>query len=247
MKLSLKVKAGISVTSIILLSGCSTMGTYFSHKDLSVNSKMSESIFLDPVPDQQKVVYVQVKNTTTENLDGLKAKISEDLKKNGWKVSNSVDKSYSMIQVNVLQAGEAKDPQSAYAAISSGWGNVVTGGLAGVATGALTGNYAAGAAVGVGAGAADWLGSQFVKDKTFSVITDVQISQKVKGTVKEQTHAALAQGSATQTTQSYQTDSHWMRYRTRVGTVADQVNLTFKDAKPVIEKQLAQEITGVLG
>lgn len=242
-----KISVMAASAVILSLSGCTTMSTYFAHKDLTVNSKMSESIFIDPVPDNQKLVYIQVKNTTTENLDGLKTKLSDDLSKNGWHVTTSVDKAYSMIQVNVLQAGEAKNPDAVWQSVSSGWGNVMAGGLTGVATGALTGNYAAGAAVGVGAGVADWVGSKFVQDKAFSVITDIQVSRKVDGKVSQTTKAALSQGSATQTTQSYHETTNWIRYRTRVGTVADKVNLTFDEAKPVIEAQQAKEISGVLG
>ena len=36
---------------------------------------MSDSIFMEPVADNEKTIYVQVKSTLSENFDGLKEKL----------------------------------------------------------------------------------------------------------------------------------------------------------------------------
>lgn len=93
---------------------------------------------------------------------------------------------------------------------------------------------------------ADYVGAKLTEDKAFSVITDVQISQKVNGKVSEVTQANLSQGDAANTTQSYTDEGNWLKHRVRIGTVADQMNLTMQKALPAIEKQLSKQIVGIL-
>ena len=240
-------RAALTAGVIMGLASCSTMGTYFAHKDLKVDSKMSDTIFLDPLPPAQRMVYVQYKNTTTRNLDGLPVKLKNNLKANGWQVTESPDAATNMLQVAVKQAGEAKDKEAVWTNVDSGFGNAMTGGVAGVAMGLATDSIATGTMAGMGVAAADWVGTQIVKDKIDSVITDIQLSRKVDGNVKQVAASQLNQGSATQTQQVYENQSNWMRYRTRVGTLAEKVNLEFEQAAPEIEAQQAKEIAGILG
>ena len=48
----------------LLLAGCAATTTAISKRNLDVQTKMTESIFLDPVPADQRTVYVQVRNTS---------------------------------------------------------------------------------------------------------------------------------------------------------------------------------------
>lgn len=241
-----KLTLALATISAIGLSGCTTVANVAGHKDLTVNSKMSDSLFLDPVKQSEKVVFISVKNTTSQKLGSLDKDIASDLQANGWTITDNVDKAFYMIQVNVMQAGEAKDQEDALGTIESGFGSAVGGGMAGVATGMMTGNYKLGGAVGMGTAAGDYIGSQLTKDKTFSVITDVQIGKKVSGKVTQVTQSSLANGSSGATTQTYSEDGNWQKHRVRIGTVADQMNLTLAKAMPEIEKQLSQEISGIL-
>ncbi|AJI54311.1 complement resistance protein TraT [Francisella philomiragia] len=243
-----KIVSSIAITSIlsISVSSCTTAGNVISHKDLNVQSKMSETIFLDPVKQSHKVVLVSVKNTSGSDTVHLKDDIVRDLEKNGWKITNDPDSAYYMIQVNILQAGEAKDKADVMSNIETGFGSVVGGGLIGTGVGLATGSYQTGGLVGVTAMGADYIGSKLTEDKAFSVITDVQISQKINGKVSETTQANLSQGNATSVSQSYNDESNWLKHRVRVGTVADQMNLTMQKALPEIEKQLSKQIVGIL-
>ncbi|OAJ33475.1 Enterobacterial TraT complement resistance protein [Piscirickettsiaceae bacterium NZ-RLO1] len=45
---------------------------------------MSNTIFLDPVPDKEKTIYVQVHDTSSEKID-LKDKIVKGLETQGWR------------------------------------------------------------------------------------------------------------------------------------------------------------------
>ena len=62
---------------------------------------------------------------------------------------------------------------------------------------------------------------------------------------KTQTVSEVQQGSATQQTTRLSTRSHWMHYRTRIVSTADQVNLDFKDAKPELTQQLAHTLASI--
>ena len=103
-------------SSMILLTGCAAMSTAIKHRNLKVESKMSDTIFLDPVSEHEKTVYVQVKSTLSGDFKGLKELVSQDLQHNGWTVVNSIDKAHDMIQINVLQAGQAKNEAAAWGA-----------------------------------------------------------------------------------------------------------------------------------
>ena len=72
---------------------------------------------------------------------------------------------------------------------------MTTGGLAGLATGYVTGSTGAGVAAGVAVTGISWLASELVKDKTYSMITDIQVSVRVAGNgIEQTTHSSLSQG-----------------------------------------------------
>ena len=48
------LKLGAIATMVVLLASCAAISTKLSHKDLDVQTKMSNSIFLPPVPPQSK-------------------------------------------------------------------------------------------------------------------------------------------------------------------------------------------------
>jgi hypothetical protein len=236
-------------SSMILLSGCAAMSTAIKHRNLKVESKMSDTIFLDPVSEQEKTVYVQVKSTLSGDFKGLKELVSQDLQHNGWTVVNSIDKAHDMIQINVLQAGQAKDEAAAWGALSGGFGSdILTGGLLGLAAGYATGSVGAGLGVGAAATGISWVANQLVENVYFSMVTDIQISVKSKdGQVTQTTQANLSQGSQTNVSQTLNQKSDWLRYRTRIVSVANQVNLKFEEAKPELQAQIAKQVSGILG
>ena len=86
-----------------------------------------------------------------------------------------------------------------------------------------------------------------VKDVNYTMITDVQISERVgKGVkVNEQFQSHLKNGSSTVTSQTSSRDSQYQRYRTRVVSNADKVNLRFQDARASLEQGLVKVISGI--
>ncbi|VDA78455.1 Lipoprotein YlpA [Klebsiella pneumoniae] len=72
MKLN-KVMAVMVVSSALVLSGCSAMGTAIKKRNLEVKTQMSETIWLEP--SNNKTVYLQIKNTSDKDMSGLQAKL----------------------------------------------------------------------------------------------------------------------------------------------------------------------------
>ncbi len=196
----MKFRALFCIFNLLFVNfeGCAAMSTSIQHKDLVVESKMSESIFLDPVDEVDRTVYVEVKNTSSEDLTTLAQQIKQDLTNGGYKVVDKPTKAHDIIQVNVLQFGQAKNPEEVWKSTDSGFGSVMTGAVAGIATGVATGSTAWGVGVGAGVAAASWIADQMVTDKTYSLITDLQLSVRKNATDFE-------------------------KHKTRVASMADQV------------------------
>lgn len=238
---------GLITTAAIVgvqLTGCAAISTAIHHGSLTTESKMSESIFLDPVSTKDKTIYVQVKDTSGQDVK-LKDALVAQLQGQGWDVVHDVDKAHDMVQVNVLQVGKAPSVQSVWQSMSSGFGNAIMGGLAGVAAGLAADSAGVGIGVGAGVGAVGWLADQMYSDVVYSMITDIQVSVRVNGEVTQTTDANLSQGSQTKTTQTYNQKTDWMRYRTRIASVADKANLHFDEAKPVLVDGITKQIAGI--
>ena len=228
------------------LTSCATASLYANHKDLTITSKMSSSVFLDPVPKAKRVIFVDIKNTTTQDIPLLEKSIIADLKASGWTITDDPTKAFYMLQANVLQAGEAKSNKAANSFINQGYSSLVSGAALGAGVGFISQSGRVGGIVGLGVAGADYVGQLLVKDKTYSIITDIQVSQKINGKISEKTNGNLQNGSSS-TSQSYSSTTNWKKTRVRVGTIADQINLKLKTAMPKIEVGLAKEIAGIFG
>ena len=236
----------LAVTAALGLSGCAAISTEMHHGKLTTESKMSNSIMLDPVSDVHKVIYVQVRDTSGQKVD-LKNAITTSLKQKGWKITHDVAKAHDMLQVNVLQAGKAPNLRAVWQSMNSGYSSALLGGFAGVAAGLATDDVGTGVGVGVATGAVSWVANEMVKDVTYSMITDVQVSVRVNGVVKQSTRSNLSEGTQTSIKQTYNKKTPWIRYRARVASVADKVNLKFNDAKRTLVQEVSNEIAGIFG
>ena len=235
----------IALVGSLGLVGCGATSALISHSSLDVNSKMSDTIFLDPEPANHQTVFLQVKNTTSEDLKGITTELTTNFTNAGWTVVKDQSKAYNMVQVNVLQAGEAQDPDAVWKTVQSGYGAAALGGLAGLAVGYGTGSVVGGLGAGLGVATVSWVADSAIKNVAYSVITDIQISVKTNGKVSNTQQASLKQGTSTVQHQTATSTGNWLKYQTRIGTVAQKVNLKFPDAKPVIVKQLGQQISNI--
>jgi hypothetical protein len=85
--------------------------------------------------------------------------------------------------------------------------------------------------------------------KTIKKITIIVLTPIKRGIIYRYLRGLLhlSQGSSTSTTQSYNQTSNWLKYRTRIVSVANKVNLDFKDAKPELQAQIAKQVSGIFG
>jgi Enterobacterial TraT complement resistance protein len=57
------------MTRLVILSGCAAVHTSIAKKDLDVQTKMSDTVFLDPVGPDKKIVFVQIRNASDKPFD----------------------------------------------------------------------------------------------------------------------------------------------------------------------------------
>src|SRR3990170_4390552 len=183
-----KILAICTVLLLFLLVGCAATQTMISKRNLDVQTKMSNTVFLNPVEDSQKTVYIQVKNTSDKPNFHIDGKIKVSLESKGYKIVTSLNNAHYLLQANILQVGKV-DPTAAERMFLGGYGSSIQAIGAGVAVGALAGGRPGGMlAGGLIGGIVDTVASAAVKDVTYTVITDLQISERsAKGTKIKQT------------------------------------------------------------
>ena len=235
---------------VVMLSGvvatlcsCAATQTAIEHGKLSTSTKMSETIFLDPVPSRQKTVYLSVKNTSDQNIN-FNRPLAQALESHGYKVVKSPESAHYLVQANVLKVGKMSRSASE-SAIGAGFGSALAGVGTGVAVGSLTNSSNAMIAGGLAGGLASVAADAIIKDVNYAMITDVQISERTGQKITQKTHSNLQNGSSSSTVQDYSENTNFKRYRTRIVSNADKVNLKFADARPVLENSLAHAIAGI--
>ena len=224
------------------LSSCSTVASGIEHAHLDVQAKMSNTIFLNPVRPDQKTIFVEFRNTSQVPMPDLKQEIISALTQKGYTLVQDPYKAEFWLQGNVLYMGEQKKHMTMAGMLAGGYGGALLGSTMGTGWRAKAGTIGAGAAVGsilgMVAGAA-------IHVDTYIGVVDIQIKQKVNGTITKQVNSNLQNGIGTKVKTNYKTTTQYQAYRTRIGVQATQTNMNLKKATPIIESKLAQEITGL--
>lgn len=225
------------------LIGCAATQTALEHRTLEANTKLSKTIFLDPVAPSQKTIFVAIKNTSEERLELMKP-LAEALTANGYRVVNNPNQAHYLLQANVLKVGKMSRSASQNA-LGGGYGSALAGAGTGAALGAF-GNSKTMLAGGIAGGIVGLAADSLVKEVNYTVITDVQISERVgKGAVTEHFDSSLENGTSSGTYQTSSKHSDYQRYRTRVVSNADKVNLAFAQARPALEQGLVKTLAGI--
>lgn len=232
------------VASCLVLSGCSAMGTAIKKRNLDVKTQMSQTVWLEP--SNEKTVYLQVRNTSDKDMSDLQTLLAQDLRAKGYTVTSSPDTAYYWIQANVLKA-EKMDLRQSQGFLSTGYEGAATGAALGAGITAYNSN-SGGAVLGIGlaAGLAGMAADALIEDVNFTMVTDLQISERSKSTVTTENIGALRQGNAGIKLQTSSEEGDRVKYQTRVVSNANKVNLKFEEAKPVLEAQLAKSVAGIM-
>lgn len=233
-----------------LLNGCSAVHTSIAKKDLDVQTKMSDTVFLDPVSPGKKVIYLDVRNTSDKsNFDILNA-VRRSLEAKGYTVSNNPDTAYYWLRANILSVDKAS-PTAAETALGSGYGGAFTGAALGSAIGGATHGWT-GAGIGglagiVAGGLVETVADAAVKDVTYMVVTDVEIAEKAKDGViiRQDSQQDAKQGIGGSRRQTSSELSDRKKYRTRIVSTANKVNLDYEEAAPELTNGLVRSISGV--
>ena len=246
MKTIFKITTLIASTLLIglFISGCGAASTAIEKRNLEVQTKMSDSIFLEPVSPQKQIAYIRVRNTTDKDIN-IEDQIKAAVEARGFKVVTNPDEAYFMIQANILQVGKT-DATDKDSALKSGFGGGVLGAGISMATGGSGNNIGIGAAVGAVVGL---VADTMVKDIYYSMVTDVEIRQRP--TLDESIYQSEKNYSDQGTTSTIRQDvstnnAQWKIYRTRVVSTANKVNLEFEEAQAELTKGLARSLSGLL-
>lgn len=131
----------------VSLFGCAATDKSIKHGTLDVQTKMSETVFLDPVADNKKTVILQIRNTSDKRDLDITQEIRTAIEDKGYKIVTDPNKAHFMIQANILRVGKstAEDP---FSGLTSGYG----GALAGGTMGAIVSNDYTGAGISALAG-----------------------------------------------------------------------------------------------
>jgi hypothetical protein len=273
--LSLGGLLGASVGVSMLLAGCAAVDANVNHGNLVVNTHLSETVFLDPVPVEKRTIYVSMRNTSDHPELDISGSLRTAVAQRGYLVVQDPNKAQYMLRANVLQAGEV-DANSKAAMLSASYGQpLLAGVLAAGTTSALGGNTGTTAGVGLGVAAASFAANQIWQQKTYSVVIDIELSSRpLSGGKVSQTTASIAnnanssyktQSSGTPTgagmqgslntatgtfngrsvTQQVNEASDFKKYQIRAMAYADQINLKFEMAVQPLETKLTSALANL--
>ncbi|WP_027357941.1 complement resistance protein TraT [Desulforegula conservatrix] len=230
---------------LMMFYGCAATQTAITKKDLKVETKMSDTIFLELENQTEKTIYVDLKNTSDKDIDILPV-VTSHLQRRGYRIVTNPKTAFYILQANILFVGQT-DPTALEQSRMAGFGGALAGAaIGGGIANARNGNTTTGAVVGglLGAGA-EMISGSLVKDVTYSIVTDIQVAEKTPEKVSQSSQSQLKQGKSSSVSQSSHTTTNRKKYQTRICSYANQVNLKFEEALPALEEGLAKSVAGI--
>lgn len=246
-----------SVLAMSLLSGCLTTS-------LQTNSTMSQSIFLDPVAKEKRVVFLNIKNTSSCQIH-LEHKLKSNLEAKGYQISDDLENSTYILSTNVLYCDKKQENNTAGGALAGG---AVGAGISAYNSSSVGGAIAAGA---IGA----LLGGLLAKvseDTIYQMQVDVNIKQKIQnkvlnqnvninsqasvrdkkasgflnsfgGNVRNEKIGQLNANLASSTQQSYESD--YVERSTIILAEAVKTGLKLEEVSEILEDKITAQIAGL--
>ncbi|MFH1060672.1 MAG: complement resistance protein TraT, partial [Pseudomonadota bacterium] len=125
--------AAAMLAALALMAGCAATTTAIRYKDLDVQTKMSNTIFLDPVAADKRTIFVQMRNTSDKPFD-IQGEIMSALMAKGYRLVNDPAQAHFILQGNVLAVGRT-DQSALENTTGLGFGGVAAGAAAGALLG----------------------------------------------------------------------------------------------------------------
>lgn len=237
---------------VFMLSGCANTMKAIENKDLSVDAKMSDTIFLEAeqlveaMEGSDGAIFVRVANTSDFQEIDFKQVLVENLTLMGYKVTPNPKLASYQITANLLYLNEAKDGMDMQSVVGSGFGGAVLGAsVAGLSGSSWRGAGTAGLATGLVAAGVDAAAGAMWKVSEYIGVVDIQIKEEVIGGVEGTQNSSLANGIGTTTNTTRQIKSDKQEYRTRIAVNAKQTNIDRTEACNVIANRMASQISGL--
>ena len=260
-----------------LLSGCTAVHTSVAKRNLDVQTRMSETVYLDPVEPEQRSIFLDIRNTTAEYQLPLAEDVRQFMLGRGYTLTNSPLGAQYWLQVNVrtvlkeqpatvLMAEYGMTEQEALALLQPGMAppaapptpeerherfNRNAAVFADVSVGTnLEGKDIARALVVLAAFAgAEYIGNQLVQDKYYTMLTDVQIAERIAPDsaekVREYSEHQLLQGDSGALQQLWQRDTDMRKYQLKVVSFANKANLDWQEAELPLHQGLMRSLAGI--
>ncbi len=232
-----------TVLSSMLIYGCSTKGAIES-RELTTSVKMSETIFLEPVEPEQKVIWVHVRNTSDkQDFDPVKMEeaMTKEFERRGYRVTDSPKAAHYRLQANLLYADHEKQGLTEEGIMLGGFGGAILGGEVGGDSLSKTGAQVIGAVVGAAVGGI--AGAAIHVDK-YMLVVDVQIAERKKEGVSNYQSGESTSGKVTKE-QSTSSSGEFINYRTRVVGIAKKTNLKWEEAQPILLEKFTYSLAGI--
>ena len=239
---------------VTLMTGCAAVHTSIAKRNLDVQTRMSDAVFLDPVSPDKRTVFIQVRNTSDKPNFDIEGPIRSAISAKGYRVLDDPEAAHFKLQAQILSVSKAS-VTAAESALQGGYGapltGILAGATAGVATGGSTQNMAvagvAGVAGAIVGGLVETVVNAAVQDVFFVAITDVQLSQKARAGVTGQRDLEVdaSQGIGGSETTTFSEVTNEKRYRTRVMSTANKVNLKYEEAAPELNAGLTRVLAGL--
>ncbi len=237
------VLIGIGGVMAVQFSGCSAAHTAIKKRNLDVQTRMSETIFLEPMAPSKRIIYVDVRNTSDKEME-VKESLYRAIRDKGYTITDNPEAAYYMLQANVLQVGKT-DLRASKEALDGGFGGAVLGAGTAYAISSANRDVAAAAVVGAALGV---VGDALVDDTYYTMVTDIQIRERplIGEQIRQSQNTSMRQGSSTTVSQTVTgTPAEWKTYRTRIVSTANKVNLDFEEAQPALQEALAKSLSGL--
>ena len=224
--------------------GCAAAQIALEKKDLKVETQMSNTIFLDIETQIKRTVFVDVRNTSDKDID-VKSLLVSKLQAKGYTVTNTPAEAFYILQGSVLYVGKA-DPSALRESLYGGYGGALAGAMGGAVIGGATGSIGMGAGIGgLAGGVAEMVAGSLVKDVTYTIVTDLMISERSVDKVEQTVQSDLQQGMGSKIEQTSKSTVDRKRYQTRIVSSANKVNLSFEEALNPMLEGLARSISGI--
>lgn len=214
-----------NATSDGMMTACTMTNIPTAHPTLAAQS-LSDHI--SPELAAGKTVYVEVRNASGKRGFPIEQPLDTAIVAHGYQIATHSGAAKLTLQVNILHVQKG--------ALAAGPQRTLDEAVGGLGAKGVTG---------VMGGVADFMDSAAAKGVTFTVVADVQVSERTNATAHAASDQSSAAGSSGAVHLSHDATSHATPYRVRFVCSATKVGLAWAEAQPTLIHTLGRAISDV--